>query len=151
MGMGSYVKFAWRDAIDLAILLEETYDPKEVYDRFKSLNDEKLQTLEMELRPDIVELIASTVSRRPGILKKIDTAHPRKHRSELALLFAIIGQTDAEDQLLRMKPGGYNRTTCADCYAIASASSRRRRTYEFPRKVFRAFGSGAEFFGEFDD
>ena len=149
MGMGSYIKFAWRDAMEIATLLEE-HDARGAYDRFSDMDESELKLLERELQPEIRNLIAATPARRNAIVNRIDKSAPGKRYGQMALTFAIIAQVDAMDTLDRMRPGGGNRETCAHCYDISTRGGRVIGDYDFPMEVFDAYGANVDFWGDND-
>jgi len=146
--MGSYIKFAWRDAMELAALLEETYTPAEVYRLYEEQTQEELSALEAKLRGNIAALIEATESRRPPILRKIEKETGNQAHAMLALVFAIMAQERAMEELDRLKPGDGNRATCVQCYLLEGTRRHSRIVYEFPHDVFDAYGSSADFFGD---
>lgn len=150
MSMGSYSLFAWRDAMELARLLEQTFQPRDAYQFYEELSQDQLRALESELRSDIYDLIAATESKRPSLLRRIEKKASEK-KSLLALLFAIMAQVRTKDEIFRLRPGGSNRGTCAQCYALEEGRRHSKVVYEFPFEVFDAYCSSADFWGNDDD
>src|SRR5574339_1305424 len=87
---GPYQHFAWRDAISLASLLMDTFEPRRILELFRSFSYIQLRDLEKRWRIEVAELIEKT--ERPAELRRLAREHPAEQAAELVLLFAIMGQ-----------------------------------------------------------
>ena len=146
--MGSYHLFAWRDAMALAQLLEEMYEPSKTLELYNKLTYEDLQGFEQAYADDIATLIGRSESQRPSALRRMDKEHPEYRHSELCLLLAIIAQVRTMEVLeLRdyyrtvMAAGSGNRVTCVDWYEMSRGIAKLFDEYLFPFKVFDAYGA----------
>jgi len=148
--MNSYIQFAWRDAMALADLMHQEWDPIRAHADFSARGEKERGEAERLLREEVYDLIRATESKRPGMLRRIQRDTKRHDIPELVLLFAIMAQKRAMSELERLTPGGGNRDTCAICYAQEATRSHVRVVHQFPYDVFEAMGLWIDF-GEDDE
>ncbi len=136
--------FAWRDAISLASLLLETYEPRRLLELFRSFSYKQLRDLEKSWRIEVAELIEKT--ERPAELRRLAKENPGQHAAELVLLFAIMGQVRT-CRILEMRDryrtamrdeAADSLLECADWYEMSCHIAEQFESYEFPFEVFAA-------------
>ena len=135
--------FAWRDAVSLASLLLETFEPRRVLELFRSFSYKQLRDLERSWRIEVAELIEKT--ERPAELRRLAKENPGQHAAELVLLLAIIGQLrtcrilEMRDRYrTAMQDGADSLLECADWYEMSCHIAEQFESYEFPFEVFAA-------------
>src|SRR5512138_1882572 len=129
--------FAWRDAIALATVLLDTFEPHRVLELFRSHTYLQLRNLEKRWRIEVAELIEKT--ERPAELRRLAREHPGHHAPELVLLFAIMGQVrtcrilEMRDRYqTALKDGADSLLECADWYEMSCHIAELFEGYEFP-------------------
>jgi hypothetical protein len=140
---GPYQHFAWRDAISLASLLMDTFEPRRMLELFRSFDYVQLRDLEKRWRIEVAELIEKT--ERPAELRRLAREHPAEQAAELVLLFAIMGQVRT-CRILEMRDryrtaisdGADSLLECADWYEMSCHIAEQFDSYEFPFEVFAA-------------
>ncbi|WP_404666979.1 hypothetical protein [Roseateles asaccharophilus] len=142
--MGSYQLHAWRDAMALAELLDETFGAtkaRKVYATFKASD---LRTFEGENCKLIGDFIEKPEAQRPAVLRRMSTQNDEDTRIVFVVL-AIIGCLRSKDVMeIRdafrhsMAPGGGNRVTTAALYEFGERIKAHTASYAWPREVFDA-------------
>lgn len=138
--------FAWHDAVSLAGLLLEAFEPRRVLETFRSFNYKQLRDLERSWRIEVAELIEKT--ERPAEIRRLVKENPAPHAAELILLFAIMGQVrtcrilEMRDRYrTAMTDGADSLLECADWYEMSCHIAEQFESYEFPFEVFAACGA----------
>lgn len=144
--MGSYVLFAWRDAMAMASWLEESFDLVAVRQAFEATPTEVKSRFEADNAEIIQELISKTDGQRPAYLRKV-AKNVDLVTQGILVVFAIIGlvrvkqMLDLRDQFrYALTPGGSNRATCAGVFAFHQQTL-NLPLFDWPHEVFDAYGS----------
>jgi hypothetical protein len=141
--MGSYQMHAWRDAMAIASLLDETVGIEKARKIYEALPLEKVIKYEQSVAEGIADFIQKPESQRPAFLRKL----PQGIETRVGFLtLAIIGCVSAKDTLeLRdafrntLAAGGGNRITVSNIYMFAQ-EVRGLFTYEWPWEIIDAMG-----------
>jgi hypothetical protein len=147
--MGSYVLFAWRDAMAIAYLINEEIGALEARRLYESITEESLLKFEQSSQEELADFIQKSESQRPAYLRKF-LKNVKQENVELTkvgfLVLALIGCLRAKDVLdLRdrfryvLAPGSGNRMTTAGIYAFAG-EIKNIYDYSFPDEPFTAQG-----------
>ncbi|MGU3473187.1 hypothetical protein ACLBWT_18820 [Paenibacillus sp. D51F] len=147
--MGSYVKFAWNDAMEIASFIDEEIGALKARKLYESITEESLLKFEKSNQDGIADFIQRSISQRPVYLRKfLKNVKPENVEFTKVgfLVLALIGCLRAKDVIeLRdrfryvLAPGSGNRMTTAGLYAFAGEISNIFE-YTFPDEPFTAQG-----------
>jgi hypothetical protein len=147
--MGSYVLFAWRDAMAIAYLINEEIGALRARTLFESITEESLLKYEQSHQDELADFIQRSESQRPAYLRKY-LKNVNTENVELTkvgfLVLSLIGCLRAKEVLeLRdrfryvLAPGSGNRMNTAGLYAFAG-EIKNIYDYTFPSEPFTAQG-----------
>lgn len=142
--MGSYELFAWRDALSIAMLIDELFGARRarlVFDQFRL---EQLLEFEAKNSSLIRDFIQKTESQRPSFLAKI-CKHEKDENTQIAFVsLALLGVLRAKAVMelrdlfrTELAPGRGNRVTTAGVYDF-SVEMHSVYAYAWPSEVFEA-------------
>lgn len=151
--MGSYEMHAWRDAMAIAGLLDETIGARKARQIYERIKKEAVWKFEDSMNGQIAEFIGRSESQRPAVIRKL----PDDVTRVCFLTLAILGCVRAKDVMeLRdmyrelLAPGRGNRETTRGLYGFAN-QVQGFFNYEWPEEVFSSMGVDDDVGGDGDE
>ena len=141
--MGSYILFAWSDAMDVANLLDQVVGATKARKIYEKMDTETVTKYESDVTEQLAEFIHKTQTQRASYVAK----QLKDEETKVAfLVLAILGLLRVKEVVelrdryrMSLAPGRGNRDTAAALYLFADKVS-RLYDYLWPDELFDAMG-----------